>query len=1119
MRILLIGDLHLRAKKLKDVASAWQSAIGWAHKNNVNLIIQAGDVFDHANVYGREASTGTIYGAFLGPFVNETQPLPLFLIPGNHDIGSPKDKDALSPIDRYPWISVVRKPGVHQINDEFSIAAVPWINRVHLISRLLSKGMKVEDASLKVNNLIAELMSPLAVETKKHQDAGRFVLFVGHIEVTGASVNGLAQHGGSFEFSSGDLHSVGADAYALAHIHTRQHIANLPNSNDGYLGCLCQLKYGEEGNEVGCRLIEIKDRKLVLDRWLDNKTSPKYFTVSTLEGLKYRPGIDNVKLRNIVKPDSLPEGVQFERLPQQLQARLRSDEKLDCDMSLRTLLAAWRNVTGCEVDLDLLVSEAEKIYSQCQIQSEAIGSLERIERIKVKNLTCHADTEIDMNVSGICGLAGPNGSGKTTAIEAIMLALYGISPSRPAIQSMIPKGDSVESSVEVEFISAGQKYIARREFVKTRKSFGHKAFILDPEKLKTVEKAEEAALASGVDGTYQYISQLVGDCDLVLAGIFSSQGDSGNLVKQKPAQRKELFAKLLGTEKFLVLSKAADKIADFDRASIQAQKARFETIRNELAVEAQDKASIEALTKAVEELQKQLEAGQQGLKVLSTQLTDMEHSQHERNRLAQVVVDLNKKREKIIADGKALKQQKKDLENLSTDGVEEELIAARKAREDADAITAQIADAAQKQLDFEREYNQLKATGETRLKEINDKIKDVINKKEKIESDLTEAKRRTTLLKGFPDLPACQTCPLAKDSIDSRNTIPELEAKLVAIEEKQKKGESVSVRAMKDHFDALKAKKESFESIDVSALKNERTKLLKQSSKIIELETILRKASNAKNEVSKIDGMIEAAKNNVKDTDKEITDATAVFSETTYSEDAHQKVINAANLLNFQIKKISGDISNSNIEVGKFKARIEQHASRRNEANVLLKDITLKESNAAVYEALSKAFGRDGIPQLIVDSAIPHLQQIMFDMMSEIDGKWAIRITTQRETQKGTTQERIEILVDDGDDERDISTYSGGEMNLLSTVIRIAFSILQAERSGKGLKVLVLDEAMYFADNEYSDAFMRMLKKLPQFFNQIFIISHSEFVLSSIENKIFFARTSNGKTVVQSDFK
>jgi len=788
IKLLIVGDLHLRAKKLKDVSTAWSSAIGWAHKNSVDLIVQAGDVFDHANVYGREASTGTIYNALLGPFVEESQPRPLFVIPGNHDMGSPKDKDALSPVDRYPWISVVRKPGVYAINEQIAIAAVPWLNRVHLITRLLAKGMKLEDAQHKVNGLIAQLMSPLATETKKHQDAGRFVLFVGHVEITGAKLTGAVQHGGSFEFSSGDLRSVGADAYALAHIHIRQHVAGLPNANDGYLGCLCQLNFGEESNSVGCRLLEIQGRKILLDRWLDNKTSPRYFTVQTLDGLAYRPGIDNVKLRSLVKPDLLPEGIQFERLPQQVEARLRSDEKLDCDLSLRTLLSAWTDVTGCEVDLDMLVTEAEKIYSQCQVQSEAIGSLERIERIKVDNLTCHSSTDIDMNVSGICGLAGPNGSGKTTAIEAIMLALYGISPSRPMIQSMIPKGESVESSVEVDFISAGKKYIARREFVKTRKAFGHKAYILDPDKLKTVEKVEEAALASGVDGTYNFVSQLVGDSDLVLAGIFSSQGDSGNLVKQKPAQRKELFAKLLGTEKFLVLSKAADKIANADSASIQAQKSRFETIRLELSAEAKDVASIETLERTIANLLQELDAGQQGLNVLLGQLGDMEHTQEERNRLAQVVVDLTKKREKIVADGKALKQQKKDLESLNVDGVEDELAAAKKAREQAEALTLEIAEATQKQLDFERELAEMKAKGDVKHKEITDKLQAARNKQEKIESDLIEAKRRADLLKGFPDLPACQTCPLAKDSIDSRSTIPELETQATAIAEKINKG-------------------------------------------------------------------------------------------------------------------------------------------------------------------------------------------------------------------------------------------------------------------------------------------------------------------------------------------
>lgn len=1112
MKILLVGDLHLRAKKLKDIATAWNNVVNWAHKNKVDLICQVGDVFDHANVYGREASTGTIFGSFLEPFVDQENPVPLLVIPGNHDLGSPKDKDALSPVDRYPWINVVRKPYVVPFNDKLAVCCVPWLNRVHLISRLLAKGTPLEDATKQVNSVIAKLMSPLAEQVKQQKDLGRFTLFIGHLEVTGAKLTDHVQENGSFEFSPANLASIGADAYALAHIHIRQHIEGLPNPNDGYLGCLCQLSFGEEGNAVGCRLLEIEDRKIVTDRWMDNLSSPKYFTLESLDGAKYRAGVDYVKYRSADKPDNLPQGVIFERLPKTAQTRLRTDEKLDCDQSLRTLLTAWKNVSGAAIDLDQLVTEAERLYSLCQLPQEAIGSLERIERVKLKNFTCHGLTDIKLDVSGICGIAGPNGSGKTTAIEAIMLGIYGLSPSHPQIQTMVPRGDPVESAVEVQFISAGKRYVARREFHKTKRGFTQKLAQIH-------EMGNDKAMASGVEGCFGFATSQIGDSDLVLAGIFSSQGDSGNLVKQKPAQRKDLFAKLLGTEKFLIISELAKKLSAAAVVAVQAQRGRLETIRMELGIESQDKEKLNELIQDIAVKQNGIEKAKKALEGLQEQIMQKGLEKQAQANIAETINELEARRVKLIEHGSKIKTQKLELEGLDSKEIEAAMVKVKAFKEEAQALSTVITEQSQKQLIYEREFNALKEERATKSKEIWDKLVQFRAKADKITQALTAAKHRAGLIDGFPDLPECQTCPLAADSVASRNSIPELEKELADITARITKGEQVFKQFKEETDTLIAAKRASFVGVDLSELTQQMNVAnLSAHSLISEFEPKQEMLASAKAEISKMEGQLIQARKEVKELMGEIELRTKELANCPYDVEGHKKLVNANIVFNDQIRTLSTELANINVDIGRYKAKLEQHDARRLEINSLEKDIREKESKTAVHEALVQACGRDGIPQLIVDSAIPHLQEIMFDMMSEIDGKWTIRIATQRETGKGTVQERIDILVDDGEDERDIATYSGGEMNLLSTIIRIAFSILQAERSGKGLKVLVLDEAMYFADNEYSDAFMRMLRKLPKFFNQIFVISHSEFILSSIQNKLFFTKGVDGKSVVQADF-
>jgi DNA repair exonuclease SbcCD ATPase subunit len=199
-------------------------------------------------------------------------------------------------------------------------------------------------------------------------------------------------------------------------------------------------------------------------------------------------------------------------------------------------------------------------------------------------------------------------------------------------------------------------------------------------------------------------------------------------------------------------------------------------------------------------------------------------------------------------------------------------------------------------------------------------------------------------------------------------------------------------------------------------------------------------------------------------------------------------------------------LDNLLIETGQQEAKIEENNKKAEELLLLEKKIMEQVSQVEAKIELVKAFGRDGIPQLIVDGAIPRFQDLTSGLLGAFDGRWSISIRSQRKTAKGTDmKEVVDILVHDGFAERDISTYSGGERQVLKTVIRIAFATLQAERSGKGLKVMVLDEATDKMETTLSVPYINMLSMISDAFNQVFVVSHAEHVLSAMPNKVLLS--------------
>src|SRR6185312_1235888 len=87
----------------------------------------------------------------------------------------------------------------------------------------------------------------------------------------------------------------------------------------------------------------------------------------------------------------------------------------------------------------------------------------RLIRLQLSNFRQHVDSRIDFD-SGITGIIGANGSGKSTILEAIAWALYGMPAARGKVETIRSYRPSTRPGVRVdlEFELGGHRYLVSR---------------------------------------------------------------------------------------------------------------------------------------------------------------------------------------------------------------------------------------------------------------------------------------------------------------------------------------------------------------------------------------------------------------------------------------------------------------------------------------------------------------------------------------------------------------------------------------------------------------------------------------------------------------------------------
>ena len=116
----------------------------------------------------------------------------------------------------------------------------------------------------------------------------------------------------------------------------------------------------------------------------------------------------------------------------------------------------------------------------------------------------------------------------------------------------------------------------------------------------------------------------------------------------------------------------------------------------------------------------------------------------------------------------------------------------------------------------------------------------------------------------------------------------------------------------------------------------------------------------------------------------------------------------------------------------------------------------------AQLKTLERAFGKDGVPALLIEQALPQIETKANDLLDRLsDGRMSIKFATMAEykdKKREDLKETLDIQISDGAGLRDYEMYSGGEAFRVNFAIRLALSEVLAQRKGARLQTLVIDE-------------------------------------------------------------
>jgi len=144
-----------------------------------------------------------------------------------------------------------------------------------------------------------------------------------------------------------------------------------------------------------------------------------------------------------------------------------------------------------------------------------------------------------------------------------------------------------------------------------------------------------------------------------------------------------------------------------------------------------------------------------------------------------------------------------------------------------------------------------------------------------------------------------------------------------------------------------------------------------------------------------------------------------------------------------------------------------------------------------IFEKLTTAFGKNGIQSMIIENAIPELEEEANAILSQLSNeRTTINLESLKDLKSGGVKETLDIQIHDEMGIRPYELYSGGEAFRIDFAIRIALSKLLTHRAGARLRTLVIDEGFGTQDEDGLQKLIQAIHTIQNDFDKILVITH-----------------------------